>query len=211
MGSTLVVRAASDGSDTLEVVSATGAVAMVDALSRGTCEQLYLCLRLSLARALSVEAGRASGFPVLLDDVLVNFDPDRSKGCAALLADLAKERQVVMFTCRKETEALLRHANADLRVEHLVRYAGRETPALPEGAPSTAHRTQQGAYIDLARRLESRLKATKIPQGKSELLVAGDEDHTLWAQAREYLIETGVVIAAGHGRGRKYALLTLEA
>jgi uncharacterized protein YhaN len=74
-----------------------------DQLSRGAADQLYLALRLGLIGQLG-EVG--SGLPVLMDDVLVNFDPGRRRGAAGAVAELAESRQVVFFTCHPETAAL---------------------------------------------------------------------------------------------------------
>jgi len=64
-------------------------------LSRGTAEQVYLALRLALA----VEMAGGRALPFLLDDVLVNADPDRLDGCVERLAEFASETQVLLFTC----------------------------------------------------------------------------------------------------------------
>ena len=68
-------------------------------LSRGTREQLFLALRLALI--LSLDKG-AEPLPVVLDDVLVNFDPERSRAVRQELARFAEERQVIMFECNPE-------------------------------------------------------------------------------------------------------------
>lgn len=68
-------------------------------LSTGTCQQLYLALRIALLQC-APEVG--SAIPVLADDILVNFDDDRRAGAVKALAELAKTRQVILFTCHKE-------------------------------------------------------------------------------------------------------------
>ena len=73
-------------------------------LSRGTAEQLYLCLRLALAQ----EFGRQRcSLPVVMDDVLVNFDPARARAMAEALADFAQSNQILLFTCHPETAQIL--------------------------------------------------------------------------------------------------------
>ena len=58
----------------IDVLGADGSRLDAALLSRGTAEQLYLCLRLALA----AEFGRlAVPLPLVMDDVLVNFDPKR--------------------------------------------------------------------------------------------------------------------------------------
>ncbi|MEG6505470.1 AAA family ATPase [Nitratidesulfovibrio sp. 1201_IL3209] len=54
-------------------------------LSRGTREQLYLALRLGYVRT---HALHAEPLPLIMDDILVNFDPERAARTAAALADL---------------------------------------------------------------------------------------------------------------------------
>jgi len=66
---------------------------------------LYLAIRLGLiARSGAV----GSSLPVLMDDVLVNFDPERRTGAVEAIAQLAEERQVVFFTCHPETAQVFR-------------------------------------------------------------------------------------------------------
>lgn len=76
-------------------------------LSLGTCQQLYLALRVAL---LLTAEGTGKRIPVLADDILVNFDTERRRGAARVLAELARHRQVVVFTCHQETVEALREA-----------------------------------------------------------------------------------------------------
>lgn len=67
--------------------------------SRGLADQVYLAVRLALAR----EFGRnAEPLPVMLDDVLVNFDPDRRRGAASVILRFAAEQQVFLFSCHPD-------------------------------------------------------------------------------------------------------------
>lgn len=92
------------GEGDIEVIDAHTGVRTSDILSRGTAEQLYLAVRLGLISQLG-DVGK--GLPVIMDDVLVNFDPGRRRGAAAAIAQLASERQVLFFTCHPETADLL--------------------------------------------------------------------------------------------------------
>ena len=66
------------------------------AMSCGTADQMYLALRLAMcARLLPEDA------PLVLDDALVNFDDERARAAIDLLTELAKNRQVILFTCRR--------------------------------------------------------------------------------------------------------------
>ncbi|WP_035067953.1 AAA family ATPase [Nitratidesulfovibrio termitidis] len=58
-------------------------------LSRGTREQLYLALRLGYVRT---HALHAEPLPLIMDDILVNFDPERAARTATALAELCAQR-----------------------------------------------------------------------------------------------------------------------
>lgn len=68
-------------------------------LSTGTCEQIYLALRLALVRHLDEGGPR---LPLFLDEVLVNWDPERRRRGLDLLERTAAERQVFLFTCHPD-------------------------------------------------------------------------------------------------------------
>lgn len=97
---------ATSGKDDTEILISRGSGEPVTAtqLSQGTMEQLYLCLRLGLANALSDKTG---ALPLLMDDVLVNFDPVRVQQVAKVLCKVAEDRQVLLFTCHPRTVNLL--------------------------------------------------------------------------------------------------------
>jgi uncharacterized protein YhaN len=65
-------------------------------LSRGTREQLYLAFRLAVVRDFGETRG---ALPLIVDDVLVNFDPERARGAIRLLSRLSAHHQVIAFTC----------------------------------------------------------------------------------------------------------------
>jgi len=94
------------GDRSLRVDDAEGRALAVEALSRGTREQLFLSLRLALA---SSYARRGSPLPLVLDDVLVNFDAERAKAAAAVLRDFAAEgHQLLVFTCHEHIHRLFK-------------------------------------------------------------------------------------------------------
>ncbi|MCL2826587.1 MAG: AAA family ATPase [Eggerthellaceae bacterium] len=85
-------------------------------LSLATCQQLYLSLRIALLLT-AENVGRA--IPVMADDILVNFDADRSGEAVKALLELAKKRQVIMFTCHPEMVSLMRSADPQVNVLEL--------------------------------------------------------------------------------------------
>lgn len=83
--------------------SAGGDPVPATVLSRGTREQLWLCLRLALAEDLS----RDRPLPLLVDDLLGTSDPERSLHVARVLAEVARRQQVWLFTCHPRTAELV--------------------------------------------------------------------------------------------------------
>jgi len=72
-------------------------------LSRGTLDELYLCLRLAICE--TVLDGEES-VPLVLDDVFAFCDDIRLARMLSYLKELAQKRQIILFTCHKR-EALL--------------------------------------------------------------------------------------------------------
>ena len=62
--------------------------------SEGTVDQLYLALRLAVARELTPNA------PLILDDALVRFDDTRHSTAMEILQEEAGSKQVIFFTCQ---------------------------------------------------------------------------------------------------------------
>lgn len=67
----------------------------VDGMSTGTRDQLYLALRLA---SLEKYMESAEPMPFVVDDVLVDFDDERSEAALNALAALAEKTQVILFT-----------------------------------------------------------------------------------------------------------------
>lgn len=87
-------------------------------LSRGTGEQLYLALRLALARIYE----SPSPYPFIMDDILVNFDADRAEKAVEAIRDVSHFHQVILFTCHTH---LLNHFRNE---EILFIDQGQDTP-----------------------------------------------------------------------------------
>ena len=65
-------------------------------LSRGTREQLYLAFRFGL---IEHYASQAEPLPIVMDEVLVNFDPARAGRVARTIRALGQRHQVLYLTC----------------------------------------------------------------------------------------------------------------
>jgi len=87
----------------------------IEVLSRGTREQLFLSLRMALV---GLYARRGATMPLVLDDVLVNFDTERARAAAGVLRDFAAAgHQLLVFTCHEHLAALFE--SIDVRVRRL--------------------------------------------------------------------------------------------
>ncbi len=84
-----------DGTPILLGVRPGGGQVAVQAMSDGTREQLYLALRLA-----SLEQHLESGdrIPLIVDDILLRSDDERSRAILDALADLSRKTQVLFFT-----------------------------------------------------------------------------------------------------------------
>jgi len=67
----------------------------VDGMSDGTCDQLFLSLRLA---ALERHLEKSEPMPFVVDDILIGFDDERSRAALEVLGELALKTQVILFT-----------------------------------------------------------------------------------------------------------------
>jgi len=95
---------AAPGESSVRVETGGGESRVTDELSRGTSEQLYLALRFGLIEEF---ARHGEPLPVVMDDILVNFDAERAERAASAIRDLASRHQVLYFTCHRWTAELL--------------------------------------------------------------------------------------------------------
>ena len=77
-------------------------------LSQGTADQLYLAVRLAICQIVLPQEEAA---PILLDDALVTFDDDRMTAALDYLVELARERQILLFTCQSRELQYLSQAH----------------------------------------------------------------------------------------------------
>jgi uncharacterized protein YhaN len=68
---------------------------LVEGMSDGTCDQLYLALRLA---SLEAWLEHHEPIPLIVDDILMNFDDERSVATLQVLAQLSHRTQVIFFT-----------------------------------------------------------------------------------------------------------------
>ncbi len=102
------------GKNALRVENENGQDLPLEVLSRGTREAVFIALRLSLAAAYS---RRGVMLPLVLDDVLVNFDAERAYHAAKVLRDFSQlGHQTVFFTCHEHIMRMFHEIDVQVRV-----------------------------------------------------------------------------------------------
>ena len=76
-------------------IRANGEKLRVEGMSTGTLDQLYLALRLA---ALGHRFGSSDPLPFIVDDILIQFDDERSATTLEALAEFSARSQVTLFT-----------------------------------------------------------------------------------------------------------------
>lgn len=118
------------GTNQLKIDSHDGKAIALEVLSRGTREAVFIALRLSLAAAY---ARRGVMLPLILDDVLVNFDGDRALHAAETLRSFAElGHQVMMFTCHDHIVEIFHSIGVEVRQLPAQGVPGRATILSPD-------------------------------------------------------------------------------
>jgi len=104
------------GERRFEVVSSDSGKLPPEKLSRGAAEQLYLALRFGLVRELSRQG---VALPIMMDDVLVNFDPERAAAACQAIGEIARTHQVIYFTCHPHIQELFVSNNPGVKIIEL--------------------------------------------------------------------------------------------
>jgi uncharacterized protein YhaN len=156
--------------DILLVDTEDGDALPVEVLSRGTREQLFVSLRLALVAAY---ARRGIHLPMILDDVFVNFDAERTKTAVTVLREFARDgHQLLVFTCHEHVWRLFADVKADARripdrfnrneefvepeLESAVEMEPEPVAALPEPEPAAREaiesepEPEDQQYVDVA-------------------------------------------------------------
>lgn len=194
--------------DGIDLIAADGSRLAAMSLSRGTAEQLYLCLRLALA----AEFGRlAVPLPLVMDDVLVNFDPERARLAAQVLLDATVDHQILLFTCHPETLNLLVDLDPSLKVveigrqtpverpvDFLERAVGFDSAAVP-AASSRQVASQPG--LEFAEAVLSSIRAAGRPLSRAEILASTGMPEAHWPVVIQELRSRELVVSHGRKRG----------
>jgi uncharacterized protein YhaN len=83
----------------------SGSAVELAGMSDGTCDQLYLALRIA---GLEEYLATHQPMPFIVDDVLVNFDEQRALAALETFAELSEKTQVIFFTHHQHLVELAR-------------------------------------------------------------------------------------------------------
>jgi len=171
------------GENRLIVDDANGNPLSPEVLSRGTREQLFLSLRLALA---SLYVQRGVRLPLVLDDVLVNFDSTRAKAAAKVLREFAAAgHQVLIFTCHEHMVKMFKSLRVDTRT-------------LPDNSAAVQLTvTPEPEKVEKPKRTRKKAKPKKQPEPVEEPIeieepVAADEELELEPLPAEPPVEAPV-------------------
>ncbi|UTF51882.1 AAA family ATPase [Desulfomicrobium sp. ZS1] len=115
LGSFAGLRADIDEADrpVLIGVREGGLLVKVEGMSSGTRDQLYLALRLA---SLELRSKTTEPMPFIVDDILINFDEERSHATLEVFAAMAERTQIIMFTHQARIAELARSLGREDRV-----------------------------------------------------------------------------------------------
>lgn len=85
---------------------------LLERLSAGTIDQIYFALRMAVSELLLGE----NEIPLLLDDSLALYDEKRVKAC---LKELSQREQVILFTCHRREQQLLKELGISFQLVEL--------------------------------------------------------------------------------------------
>jgi len=105
------IRRRLDDAGTMQIEQQNGKLKTPDQLSTGTREQLYLAIRLAYVQHYCQES---EPLPLIMDDILVNFDEQRAKNTLEVLFELPNEIQVLFLTCHEHMTELVRKLRPDV-------------------------------------------------------------------------------------------------
>lgn len=88
----------------LIAIRAGGEAVPTSGLSEGTADQLYLALRLA---AIDLHLENHPAIPLILDDLLMTFDDERTKALLPVLEELSQKTQILIFTHHSHLKGLV--------------------------------------------------------------------------------------------------------
>lgn len=105
------IRRRLDEAGTMQVEQQNGKLKTPSQLSTGTREQLYLAIRLAYVQHYCHES---EPLPLIMDDILVNFDEQRAQNTLEVLFDLPSSIQILFLTCHDHMAKTVEKMRPDL-------------------------------------------------------------------------------------------------
>jgi uncharacterized protein YhaN len=203
----LIVDYAGDA-QVLLVKRRNGELLRTSQLSDGTRDQLYLALRLAGIEHHLDHGGKR--LPVILDDILINFDDDRARAAMEVLAELGRHTQVLLFTHHGRLRDIARELR-DPQSVCVTGLAARDQDSLIATAPSAVPpAATRGAGQERGGPLEKAvidvLAGSYKALGRAAILEQAGIPEVAWQPVIRTLLERGVVLQEGAKRGAKYRL-----
>ena len=122
------LQQSSDEPGVIRVIDQQGKAKTPGQLSTGTREQLFLAIRLAYV---ADYAQKHEPLPLVLDDVLVNFDEDRAKETLSALQEFSQHCQILLLTCHRRTVELTRGLPESADVLTLAGSLKLDEPVIP--------------------------------------------------------------------------------
>lgn len=185
-------------------------------LSDGTLDQLWLAWRLA---GIEHHLERIGQVPLIVDDVLVNFDDQRSAAAFHALARISERTQVIVLTHHGH---LIDIATARLGADRVMVTSLDPRPDQAQTLPQTISAVDAIAPLPPDRPPErpGRLRPVRAAdnaagerlldamdgalRGKSELIERSGIDESDWNPSIRFLLETGRIEQQGERRGARY-------
>ncbi|MGY8767990.1 MAG: ATP-binding protein, partial [Pirellulales bacterium] len=114
-----------DSTESLVAIDHAGQEKLAAELSTGTREQLYLAIRLAYIKHY---ADKSEPLPVVMDDILVNFDDERQLSTLKVLMNFDPDIQILFLTCH---ESVVHKAQSINENVPLVSLLGDPNPPKP--------------------------------------------------------------------------------
>ena len=83
----------------------------IESLSGATKDQLYFALRLAIAELILKD----KSIPLILDECFIQYDEGRLASTLKVIEDMAKTRQIIILSCRKDEKCLMDEMNIEYK------------------------------------------------------------------------------------------------
>ncbi|MFZ4434036.1 MAG: AAA family ATPase [Microthrixaceae bacterium] len=192
-----------------------GVPVFVPSLSDGTQDQLWLSFRLA---GIFEHVTSSGPIPVVIDDLLVNFDDNRAGRALGVLAELAEFTQVIVTTHHPHlvdiaratvgadkvmvSELAPRSANAPMMAQVVADLDAVSPAPIPEPTQPAqrAHAATSGSTSSAGDGERTAMLAALRdgPGKKSELVERSGIDESLWTATITSLVDSGEVVKNGY-------------